>query len=134
MKNKKITFIAITAKKSENVLQDVVIDLDERNYTIETVDQNGKMVQDPVEGRLRRKSIRKYREELGALDVVSWPLLDESPTQSFPTIIENSVVLYVLEDNGEEYYTSGRENDDLVKLHKVTEHLVSTTFGSYEYY
>lgn len=134
MKNKKITFIAITAKRSENVLQDVVIDLDERNYTIETVDKNGKMVQDPVEGRLRRKAIRKYREELGALDVVSWPLLDESPTQSFPTILENSVVLYVLEDNGEEYYTSGRENDDLVKLHKVTEHLVSTTFGSYEYY
>lgn len=134
MQNKEITFIALTTKKSENVLQDVVIDFEKRNYTIETVDQNGRMVQEPVEGRLRRTAVRKYQEELETLDIVSWPLLDESPAQSFPTILENSVVLYVFEDNGEEYYTKGRENDDLVKLHQATEHLVNTTFGSYEYY
>lgn len=134
MKNTEITFIALTTKYSDDVVHDVVIDFDKRNYTIETVDQYGKMVEEPIKGRLRRKALRKYQEELTQLDVVSWPLLDESPTQSFPTIIENMVVLYVFDDDGSEYFTTGRQNEDLVKLHKATENLVNTTFGTYEYY
>lgn len=116
------------------MIHDVVIDFDARNYTIETVDDYGKMVEEPIEGRLRRSKLRSYQEELEQLDLVSWPLLDESPTQSFPTVIENSVVLYVFDDDGNEFYTTGRQNEDLVKLHKATEKLVNTTFGSYEYY
>lgn len=134
MNNKEITFIALTTKYLEEVIYDIAVDLENKNYTIEKVDSEGRVLEPQIQGHLRNRSIKKYQEILEDLDVVSWPRLEESPTQSFPTVIKNTVVLYSMDESVDEYYTIGRQDSDLKKLHKATEDLISHTFGSYEYY
>lgn len=134
MDNKEITFIALTTKYSEEVIHDIAVDLEDKNYTIEKVDLEGKVLEPQTHGHIRNRSIKKYQETLEDLDIVSWPTLEKSPTQSFPTVIKNTVVLYSMDEFSDEYYTIGRQDSDLKKLHKATEELISHTFGSYEYY
>lgn len=133
-KNEKITFLSFTAKYSEEIIHDVAVDLAERNYTIEITNLEGRLIQDPIGGPLRRRSVRKYQNALSELDVISWPILEHSLLESFPTKIDHLVVVYSLDDDVEQFETIGRTTDDLVEIHKKTEQLINHTFGSYEFY
>ncbi|HLR91672.1 MAG TPA: hypothetical protein VK048_01265 [Atopostipes sp.] len=133
MTTDELTFLAMTTKYSDEEIHDVTVDLEMREWMLEKVDIEGKVLEPQIKGKLRMRSIRKYQDLLNDLDFLSWPLLDESPTTTFPTNIKNSVVLYSF-DEEEEYYTTGRSDDDLRQLHKATENLIGQTYGSYAYY
>ncbi len=133
-RNREITFLSILAKYADDIIHDVAIDLTERNYRIESTNTQGRMVEAPLNGSLRRKKIRQYQETLSALDLVSWPVLEEPLSDKFPTIIDQLVVVYTFDDENEQFETTGRTEADLKVLHKATEELISHTFGSYEFY
>ena len=49
-----------------------------------------------------------------------------------PLYLKNASILYNI--GGEQRFTTGNNEEDLMKIHRMLEELVGTTFGSYEFY
>lgn len=129
MKNEEIDFIMFTVKQTADSIADVTVDLFVREYSIEYSDLYGQTIQPVTGGKLRRKRIEEFSDKLAEMDIVSLPLKEEN---TLPTDLKNATLMYVIKDVS--YYTDGSAEQDLSKLHKEIEHLIGTTFGSYEFY
>lgn len=124
-----IEFILFTVKQTDESIYDVGVDLEAREFRIEETDLYGHILGEKIEGKLRRKKVKQFEEELQALDFASWPKNEED---TLPIHLKNASVLYGMGD--EQYFTTGNSTEDLSKLHKLIETLIGTTFGSYEFY
>ena len=128
-KNKEIDFLLFTVKQTKDSIVDVTVDLEAREYTIETTDLYGQTLESEMGGKLRRKKATAFLETLEELNLVSFPLKDKN---TLPIHLKNATLMYIINDNM--YYTDGDDQHKLSLLHKEIEHLIGMTFGSYEFY
>lgn len=124
-----IEYILFTVKQSKKSIYDVGIDLKRREFRIETTDLYGHIQGPQIDGKFRRNSTEEFLSSLNDLDFLSWPQLQQG---ILPINLKNATVMYNI--SGKIYYTTGKNTQDLANLHKIIEHLIGTTFGSYEYY
>lgn len=124
-----IEYLLFTVKQTKESIYDVGIDLKEREFRIEITDLYGHIQGPQVDGKLRRSSVKKFLSLLNDLHFLSWPKLEQG---ILPLDLKSATVMYNI--NGKMQYTTGKDTKDLAKLHKAIEQLVSTTFGTYEYY
>lgn len=129
MRNEEIEFLLFTVKQTKDSIYDVGIDLEQREYRIESTDLYGQLAGPKLEGKLRRSKVQQFREGLDELAFNSWP---KNEKDTLPIHLKSASVLYSV--NGERYFTTGNDNGDLSKLHKQIEQLIGTTFGSYDFY
>lgn len=127
--NNAIDFLMFTVKENETSIADVIIDLKVREFKIEKTDLYGQMLEPEVGGKLRRKKVHEFLEQLHHINVLSFPRKDKN---TLPIHLNNATLMYRVD--GYTYYTDGDEQNNLTRVHKVIEQLINTTFGSYEFY
>jgi len=127
--NEAIEFIVFSVLQTKDSLNDVHIDLKEREFSIEKTDLYGKLMGERQQGKLRRSKVKQFKEELADIDVISWERNEED---TLPINLKDASLIYIIEDT--EYYTTGDTNEGMPQLHNKIENLVGTTFGSYEFY
>lgn len=129
MKNEEIDYLLFTVKQEKDTIADVSVDLFMREYSIIYTDLYGQTVQTEKGGKLRRKAINNFYEQLAELDLVSMPVNEKN---TLPINLQSAMVTYFIKDVG--YNTEGHPTSDISMLHKAIEALISTTFGSYNFY
>lgn len=129
MNNELIEFLTFTVKQTEESIVDVTVDSVEREYLIEQTDLYGQLLAPVVGGRLRRSRVEQFQEKLNNLSITSWPT---NENDTLPIHLKNASLIYIIND--QTFFTTGKNIEGLVELHKIIEELVGTTFGSYEFY
>jgi hypothetical protein len=129
MNEEAIEYLLFTVKQTEDSIVDVGIDFEQREYRMETTDLYGQLLGAETQGKLRRSKVRNFKEALKAMDFCTWP---QNEKDTLPLYLKNASILYNI--GGEQRFTTGNNEEDLRKIHKMLEELVGTTFGSYEFY
>ena len=129
MKEDAIEYLLFTVKQTEDSIVDVGIDLEQREYRIETTDLYGQLLESETQGKLRKSKVRQFQEDLKKMDFNIWP---QNEKDTLPLHLKNASILYNV--GGEQRFTTGHNEKDLIKIHKRLEKLVGTTFGSYDFY
>ena len=127
--NKEIDFLMFTVKENEKSIADVTIDLTAREYKIEKTDLYGQTLEPEVGGKLRRKKVASFLEELNHIDVLAFPKKEKN---TLPIHLKNATLMYMID--GDTFYTDGDDQNSLSQIHKTIEQLINTTFGTYEFY
>lgn len=127
--NKEIDFLMFTVKENEKSIADVTLDLTAREYKIEKTDLYGQTLEPEVGGKLRRKKVASFLEELNHIDVLAFPKKEKN---TLPIHLKNATLMYMID--GDTFYTDGDDQNSLSQIHKTIEQLINTTFGTYEFY
>ena len=127
--NKEIDFLMFTVKENEKSIADVTLDLTAREYKIEKTDLYGQTLEPEVGGKLRRKKVASFLEELNHIDVLAFPKKEKNTR---PIHLKNATLMYMID--GDTFYTDGDDQNSLSQIHKTIEQLINTTFGTYEFY
>lgn len=124
-----IDFLMFTVKENEKSIADVTLDLTAREYKIEKTDLYGQTLEPEVGGKLRRKKVASFLEELNHIDVLAFPKKEKN---TLPIHLKNATLMYMID--GDTFYTDGDDQNSLSQIHKTIEQLINTTFGTYEFY
>ena len=127
--NKAIDFLMFTVKQNKDSIADVTIDLKAREYKIEKTDLYGQTIEPEVGGKLRRKKVGAFLDEIAQIGLLAFPQKEKN---TLPIHLKNATLMYMIDGNT--YYTDGDDQKNLSHLHKSIEQLTNTTFGSYEFY
>ena len=123
--NKEIDFLMFTVKENEKSIADVTLDLTAREYKIEKTDLYGQTLEPEVGGKLRRKKVASFLEELNHIDVLAFPKKEKN---TLPIHLKNATLMYMID--GDTFYTDGDDQNSLSQIHKTIEQLINTTFGT----
>lgn len=92
--NKEIDFLMFTVKENEKSIADVTIDLTAREYKIEKTDLYGQTLEPEVGGKLRRKKVASFLEELNHIDVLAFPKKEKN---TLPIHLKNATLMYMID-------------------------------------
>ena len=124
-----LDFLLFSRPGSGDDLYDLYLDLGQRHYHLEHLDAEMEVMEDPLEGNLRRSRVNKLRLDFEKLGLLDWPYqkLDEVSARGDWPLIFN----FVDDLDDEEYYCMGDLNDpsSLDKLHRLLEEHLGITFG-----
>ncbi len=129
MEEATIDFLLFSVKKDKVSMADVGIDLQKREFRIETVDLYGHLISNDREGKLRKNKVKLLKEMFSQIQLLNWPKLKQP---ILPIHLKDAMLLYSID--GDLNHTIGKSVEDRKSIHKALEITLGTTFGSYEFY